>query len=65
MTRDEARVQWIVVRETRDGFETGYVTCDGEPQFDFDRDLVTGEYRTCGYGQGCFWSEWRGGQEDG
>lgn len=53
----ENRVEWIVT-ETSGNIESGYVTCDGQAQFDFERDTETGECRTCGYGAGCFWTDW-------
>jgi len=37
----------------------GYVAIDGVPQYDIEIDLETGQSRTCGYGPGCFWTDWQ------
>ena len=45
--------------ETGEG--SGWFGGADEPLYDFRREVVDGELAesTRGYGQGCFWSEWR------
>ncbi len=43
-------------------FIGGYVEINGEPQYEFEQhETKTGIIlqRTCGFGQGCFWTEWQ------
>ena len=44
---------------TFEGIEHGYVAVDGEAQYDYELDTETGKQRTCGYGAGCFWTDWQ------
>ena len=45
--------------ETGEG--SGWFGTADEPMYDFRREIIDGELAesTRGYGQGCFWSEWR------
>lgn len=38
---------------------SGVVIIDGIPKYDFMIDKETGKQSTCGYGKGCFWSNWQ------
>lgn len=50
--------------ETHEG--EGWFGTEDRPSYDFENELREDEYgdlvlmsRNCGYGEGCFWSEWR------
>jgi hypothetical protein len=39
----------------------GHVAVNGKAQYDFERITEDGKIkeRYCGYGQGCFWTDWQ------
>lgn len=45
--------------ETKEG--EGYFASESGPEYDFERRVFDGQLmeRSCGYGNGCFWTDWR------
>jgi len=40
----------------------GYVMINGKPSYDFEMVITEDKgvlQRTCGYGEGCFWTQWQ------
>ena len=59
---ESERIGWHYTRfdpETGEG--KGWFGSSDEPSYYFEAALVDGELcqRTCGVGQGCFWTDWR------
>lgn len=47
------------IEEVNNGIERGFVSINGEPQYQIEIDTETNLSRVCGYDQGCFWSNWQ------